>query len=122
MKARLPFLLYFIFFHSSNTTSEHFTSDAGGINDYFMRSANAKAGATTTATSAALRQQFLNSDFTTCPKRSHMRRRDASPKPSCMTRAKREKTLAKTAYQNRSKSEHFVQVRGPNRQRRIQLP
>ena len=33
-----------------------------------MRSAKAKAGATTTASSAALRQQFLNSDFTACPK------------------------------------------------------
>ena len=68
MKARIPFLLYFIFFHSSNTTTEHSASDAGGINDYFMRSAYAKAGATATATSAALRQQFLNSDFTACPK------------------------------------------------------
>jgi len=68
MKARIPFLRYFIFFHSSNTTTEHSASDAGGINDYFMRSANAKAGATATATSAALRQQFLNSDFTACPK------------------------------------------------------
>ena len=68
MKAPLPFLLYFIFFHSSNTTTEHCASDAGGINDYFMRSANAKAGATTTATAASLRQRFLNGDFTTCPK------------------------------------------------------
>ena len=68
MKARIPFLLYFIFFHSSNTTTEHSASDAGGINDYFMRSANAKACATATASSAALRQQFLNSDFTACPK------------------------------------------------------
>ncbi len=66
MKARIPFLLYFIFFHSSNTTTEHSASDAGGINDYFMRSAYAKAGAT--ATSAALRQQWLNSNFTACPK------------------------------------------------------
>jgi len=65
MKARLPFLFYFIFFNSSNTTSEHSASDAGGINDYFMRSANAKAGASTTATSAALCQQ---SNFPTCPK------------------------------------------------------
>ena len=68
MKARIPFLLYFIFFHSSNTTTEHSASDAGGINDYIIRSANAKAGATATASSAALRQQFLNSDFTACPK------------------------------------------------------
>ncbi len=68
MKAHLPFLLYFIFFDSSNTTTEHSASVAGGINDNFMRPAYAKAGATTTATSAALRQQFLNSDFTTCPK------------------------------------------------------
>ena len=66
MKAHLPFLLYFIFFDSSNTTTEHSASDAGGINDYFMRSAYAKAGAT--ATSAALRQQWLNSNFTACPK------------------------------------------------------
>ena len=66
MNARLPFLFYFIFFHSCNTTSEHSASDACGINDYFMRSAYAKAGAT--ANSAALRQQFLTSDFTTCPK------------------------------------------------------
>ena len=68
MKARLPFLLYFIFFHSSNTTSEHSTSDASGINDYFMRSANAKADATATASSAALRQRFLNTDFAATPK------------------------------------------------------
>ena len=68
MKARLPFLLYFIFFHSSNTRSEHSASDAGGINDYLVRSANAKANATTTASSAALRQRFLNSDFAATPK------------------------------------------------------
>ena len=37
MKAPLPFLLYFIFFHSSNTTCEHCAFDAGGINNYFMR-------------------------------------------------------------------------------------
>ena len=68
MKARLPFLLYFIFFHSSNNTTEHSASDAGGINDYFMRSANAKADATAAASSAALRQRFLNSDFAPTPK------------------------------------------------------
>ena len=42
------------------------------------------------------------------PKRSHDRRRDASPKPTCSTRAKKEKTLAKyakKACQNRSKLE-----------------
>ena len=66
--ARLPFLLYFIFFHSSNTTTEHSASDAGGINDYFIRSANAKADATATASSAALRQPFLNTDFAATPK------------------------------------------------------
>ena len=63
MKARLPFLHYFIFFLSSNTRNEHSASDAGGINDYFMRSAIAKADATTTAT--ALREQ---SNFPACPK------------------------------------------------------
>ena len=50
----------------STPSNEHSTSDAGGINDYLMRSAYAKAGAT--ATSAALRQQFLNSDFAATPK------------------------------------------------------
>ena len=63
MIARLRLLLYFIFLHCSNTTSEHSASDAGGINDYFMHAANAKAGSTATATAAA-----LHSNFTTCPK------------------------------------------------------
>ena len=45
MKGRLRFLLYFIFFLSSNTTIEHSTSSAGD-----------------------LRQHFLNSNFTTGPK------------------------------------------------------
>ena len=45
MKARLRFLLYFIFFLSSNTTTEHSTSSAGD-----------------------LRQHFLNSNFAACPK------------------------------------------------------
>ena len=43
MKARLRLLLYFIFFLSTNTTSEHSVFDAGDINEYFKRTANAKA-------------------------------------------------------------------------------
>ncbi len=43
--------------------SDHSASDAGGIIEYFIRSAKAKAGATATAT--ALREQ---SNFPACPK------------------------------------------------------
>ena len=50
---------------SSNTSNEQ---SAGNSNEFFKRSANAKAGATTTTTSATMRERFLNGDFTACPK------------------------------------------------------
>jgi len=52
----------------SNTSNEQSASSAGGINEHFMRAISPKAVATTTATSATMRQRFLNGDFTACPK------------------------------------------------------
>ena len=60
----LPKLVYVC----SNTSNEQSASSAGGINEHFMRAISPKVVATTTATSATMRQRFLNGDFTACLK------------------------------------------------------
>ena len=120
MKKCLLFLLYFIFFHSSNSATEHSASDAGGINDYFMRSANAKAGAT--ATAASLRQRFLDGDFTAYPKTLPRAAPRREPETIMQDESEEGEDVGRRRPTKTDPSrEHFVQVRGPNPQRRIQL-